>query len=54
MVAFKVAKAANGGAYVEVRGKQYSPSEIGAFVLMKMKETAEAYLNRKVTSAVIT
>jgi len=54
MVAFKIVRGTNNSAYVETRGKQYSPSEIGAFVLMKMKETAEAYLNRKVTNAVIT
>jgi len=54
MVPFKVAKAKNGDAWVEVKGEQYSPSQIGAFVLTKMKETAEAYLGRKVSSAVIT
>eukprot|EP01114_Cavostelium_apophysatum_P008111 TRINITY_DN203_c0_g2_i1.p1 TRINITY_DN203_c0_g2~~TRINITY_DN203_c0_g2_i1.p1 ORF type:complete len:688 (+),score=245.79 TRINITY_DN203_c0_g2_i1:94-2157(+) len=54
MVPFKIVKAKNGDAWVEVKGKQYSPSEIGAFVLMKMKETAESYLGRKVASAVVT
>jgi len=55
MVPFKIVKApSTNDAWVEVRGKTYSPSEIGAFVLIKMKETAENYLGRKVTSAVIT
>jgi molecular chaperone DnaK len=39
---------------VEVMGKKYSPSEIGAYVLMKMKESAESYFGRKVDGAVIT
>ena len=51
---FKIVKAKNGDAWVEAQGKQYSPSQIGAFVLTKMKETAEAYLGTKVTNAVIT
>jgi len=55
MVPFKIVKSPNSqDAWVEVKGKAYSPSEIGAFVLMKMKETAESYLGKKVTSAVIT
>lgn len=55
MVPFKIVKAPNSDdAWVEVMGKKYSPSEIGAFVLMKMKESAEAYLGHKVDSAVIT
>lgn len=55
MVPFKIIKAPNSGdAWVEALGKKYSPSEIGAYVLMKMKETAEAYLGRTVSSAVIT
>jgi len=54
MVPFKIVKAKNSDAWVEVKGKQYSPSEIGAFVLTKMKETAEAYLGRKISQAVIT
>src|SRR5581483_5755960 len=44
----------NGDAWVEVRGKKYSPSQISAFILTKMKETAEAHLGNKVTEAVIT
>src|ERR1700738_4974081 len=44
----------NGDAWVEVRGKKYSPSQISAFILTKMKETAEAYLGQKVEQAVIT
>ena len=44
----------NGDAWVEVRGEKYSPSQISAFILQKMKETAEAYLGESVTQAVIT
>eukprot|EP00471_Norrisiella_sphaerica_P005035 CAMPEP_0184487612 /NCGR_PEP_ID=MMETSP0113_2-20130426/10224_1 /TAXON_ID=91329 /ORGANISM="Norrisiella sphaerica, Strain BC52" /LENGTH=665 /DNA_ID=CAMNT_0026869975 /DNA_START=55 /DNA_END=2052 /DNA_ORIENTATION=- len=44
----------NGDAWIEARGKQYSPSQIGGFVLTKMKETAEDYLGKKVTDAVVT
>ncbi len=51
---YKVAKAANGDAHVEVRGKVYSPAEISAMILQKMKQTAEDYLGEKVTDAVIT
>ena len=47
-------KNSNGDAWVDVSGKNYSPSEISAFILTKMKETAEAYLGEKVTQAVIT
>ena len=47
-------KAANGDARIEVRGKQYSPPEISAMILRKLKEAAEAYLGEKVTQAVIT
>lgn len=54
MVPFKIVKATSGDAWVEVNGNQYSPSQIGAFVLTKMKETAEAYLGRSVSNAVIT
>jgi molecular chaperone DnaK len=41
---FKVVSGDNGDAFVQARGKKYSPAQIGAFVLKKMKETAEAYL----------
>ncbi len=51
---YKIVKAANGDAHVEVRGKVYSPSEISAMILQKMKQTAEDYLGEKVTDAVVT
>ncbi len=54
LVPFKVIKASNGDARVEIRGKQYSPPEISAMTLRKLKEAAEAYLGEKVTQAVIT
>ncbi|XP_010422969.1 PREDICTED: heat shock 70 kDa protein 10, mitochondrial [Camelina sativa] len=54
MVPYKIVPAPNGDAWVEANGQQYSPSQIGAFVLTKMKETAEAYLGRSVRKAVIT
>jgi len=54
LVPFKVVKAANGDARVQVRGKEYSPPEISAMILQKLKESAEAYLGEKVTQAVIT
>src|SRR6185295_14692849 len=55
MVPYKIVKADNGDAWVEGRdGKKYSPSEISAFILQKMKETAESHLGEKVTQAVIT
>ncbi len=53
-VAYKVVNGGNGDAWVEVRGEKYSPSQISAFILQKMKETAEAYLGEPVTQAVIT
>jgi molecular chaperone DnaK len=53
-VPFKVVKAGNGDAWVEVRGKKYSPPEISAVVLQKLKSAAEDYLGEKVTDAVIT
>ena len=53
-VAFKIVKASNGDAWVEAKGKMYSPSQIGAFVLTKMKETAESYLGSSVKNAVVT
>src|SRR5256886_3138485 len=54
LVPYKVVKAANGEARIEVRGKQYAPPEISAMILRKLKEAAEAYLGEKVTQAVIT
>mmetsp|Transcript_15047 Transcript_15047/g.25763 ORF Transcript_15047/g.25763 Transcript_15047/m.25763 type:complete len:669 (-) Transcript_15047:408-2414(-) len=54
MVSYKIVRADNGDAWVECLGKRYSPSQVGAFVLMKMKETAEAYLGRPVKNAVVT
>src|SRR6516164_963148 len=54
MVPYKIAKADNGDAWVEVQGKKMAPPEISARVLMKMKKTAEDYLGEKVTEAVIT
>jgi molecular chaperone DnaK len=53
-VPYKVVKGANGDARVEIAGKTYSPPEISAMVLQKMKQTAEDYLGQKVTEAVIT
>ena len=47
-------EADNGDAYVELRGKRYSPPEISAMILQKMRQTAEDYLGEKVTEAVIT
>ena len=54
LVPYKIVKASNGDAWVEADGKTYSPSQISAFVLQKMKETAEAHLGQKVTQAVLT
>ncbi len=54
LVPYKITKAGNGDAWVEVRGKQMAPPEISARVLMKMKKTAEDYLGEPVTEAVIT
>ena len=54
MVPYKIVPGPNGDAWVEVKGKKYSPSQISAFILTKMKETAEAHLGTKVTEAVIT
>ena len=53
-VPFKIIKADNNDAWIEARNKKYSPSQISAFVLQKMKETAEKYLGQEVTKAVIT
>jgi len=54
LVPYKIVKADNGDAWVEVRGEKYSPSQISGFILQKMKETAEKYLGEPVTKAVIT
>src|SRR5438067_506057 len=54
LVPYKIMRASNGDAWVEAEGKTYSPSQISAFVLQKMKETAESYLGQKVEQAVIT
>ncbi|MCA0405521.1 MAG: molecular chaperone DnaK [Proteobacteria bacterium] len=54
LVPYSIVKADNGDAWVESDGKKYSPSQISAFTLMKMKETAEAYLGTTVDQAVIT
>ena len=54
MVPYKIAKGGNGDAWVESRGEKYAPSQISAFILQKMKETAEASLGQEVTQAVIT
>ena len=51
---FKIVNSDNGDAWIEAKGKKYSPSQISAFVLQKMKETAEKYLGQEVTKAVIT
>jgi len=51
---YKITKAANGDAHVSIKGKDYSPAEISAMILTKMKETAEEYLGEKVTDAVVT
>ncbi len=51
---YNIVKAENGDAWVEIKGQKYSPSQISAFVLQKMKETAESFLGEKVTQAVIT
>jgi len=51
---FKIIKADNNDAWIEARNKKYSPSQISAFILQKMKETAEKYLGQEVTKAVIT
>jgi len=54
MVPYEIVKAKNGDAWVRAQGKEYSPSQISAFILQKMKETAERYLGEKVEQAVIT
>jgi len=54
LVPYKIVEGPNGDAWIEARGKQYSPSQISAMILAKMKETAESYLGEKVEQAVIT
>src|SRR6184192_4021315 len=54
LVPYKIVPGDNGDAWVESRGKKYAPSQISAFILQKMKETAEAYLGEPITDAVIT
>jgi len=54
LVPYKIVRGNNGDAWVEAGGKDYSPSQISAFILQKMKETAEAYLGESVAQAVIT
>ena len=49
MVPYKIVPGPNGDAWVEVKGKKYSPSQISAFILTKMKETAESYLATRST-----
>jgi len=51
---YKIVRASNGDAHIRIRGRDYSPTEISAFILMKMKQTAEDYLGEKVTDAVVT
>ena len=53
-MSYKIIKHSNGDAWVELQGKPYSPSQVGAFVLTKMKETAESYLGKTVDRAVVT
>jgi molecular chaperone DnaK len=54
LVPYQIVKGDNGDAWVEVHGKKYSPSQVSAMILQKMKETAESYLGETVTQAVIT
>jgi molecular chaperone DnaK len=54
LVPYSIVNGGNGDAWVEARGETYSPSQVSAFILQKMKETAESYLGEKVTQAVIT
>ncbi|MFQ5618721.1 MAG: Hsp70 family protein, partial [Rhodospirillales bacterium] len=54
LVSYSIVKGENGDAWVKVDGKKYSPSQISAFIVQKMKETAEAYLGEEVNQAVIT
>ncbi|WP_102225823.1 molecular chaperone DnaK [Acidimangrovimonas sediminis] len=54
LVPYAIVDGGNGDAWVEVKGEKYSPAQVSAFILQKMKETAESYLGEKVTQAVIT
>jgi molecular chaperone DnaK len=54
LVPYKIVKGDNGDAWVEVEGEKYSPSQVSAMILQKMKETAEDYLGETVTEAVVT
>ncbi len=54
LVPYRIERASNGDAWVSARGTSYSPSQISAFILQKMKETAEAYVGQEITQAVIT
>src|ERR1700743_3813983 len=54
LVPYKISRADNGDAWVEAHGEKYSPSQVSAFILQKMKETAENFLGEKVSDAVIT
>jgi molecular chaperone DnaK len=54
LVPYAIVDGGNGDAWVEIRGEKYSPSQVSAFILQKMKETAESYLGEDVTQAVIT
>ena len=53
-VSYKIVKHSNGDAWVEARGKKYSPAQVGGFVLQKMKETAEGFLGKPIKNAVVT
>merc|ERR1712025_1364494 len=54
MVPYHIVEGKNGDAWVEARGEKYSPSQVSAYILQKMKETAESYLGETVSQAVIT
>ncbi len=54
LVSYQIVEGSNGDAWIEINGQKYSPSQMGAYILQKMKETAENYLGEKVTQAVIT
>jgi L1 cell adhesion molecule like protein len=54
MVPFEIVRAENGDAWVAAAGQKFSPSQVGAFILQKMRETAERYLDRSVRQAIVT